>query len=120
MQNASQNSHPAVRIKGAVVEKQLTTSNAKVQKKTSRGVDGTLRGRKQTQVTDKKIPQLKVITYESGRSYARLCFSHLCERYSIGLGCVAAVGLTAIRDNARRLLADCYSNPEGFRLDLTP
>lgn len=116
MQNASQNSHPAVRIKGAVVEKQLTTSNAKVQKKTSRGVDGTLRGRKQTQVTDKKIPQLKVITYESGRSYARLCFSHLCERYSIGLGCVAAVGLTAIRDNARRLLADCYSNPEGFRL----
>jgi hypothetical protein len=96
MQNASQNSHPAVRIKGGVVEKQLATSTAKVQKKPSRGVDGTLRGRKQTQVTDKKIPQLKVITYESGRSYARLCFSHLCERYSIGLGCVAEVGFVVV------------------------
>ncbi len=78
MQNASQNSHPAVRIKGAVVEKQLTTSNAKVQKKTSRGVDGTLRGRKQTQVTDKKIPQLKVITYESGRSYVHVFVFRIC------------------------------------------
>ena len=108
--------NPAVRIKGGVVKEQLSTSTANVQKTKSRGVDGTPRKRKQTQVTDKKIPQLKMISYETGNLYGRLCFSHLCERYSIGLGCVAEVGLTAIRDNARRLLADCYSNPEGFRL----
>ncbi|MDX7839467.1 site-specific integrase [Aeromonas caviae] len=98
------------------MKEQLSTSTADEQKTKSRRVDGTLRKRKQTQVTDKKIPQLKIISYETGNSYGRLCFSHLCERYSIGLGCVAEVGLTAIRDNARRLLADCYSNPEGFRL----
>ncbi|EKB17870.1 hypothetical protein HMPREF1168_04097 [Aeromonas veronii AMC34] len=98
------------------MKEQLSTSTADEQKTKSRRVDSTLRKRKQTQVTDKKIPQLKIISYETGNLYGRLCFSHLCERYSIGLGCVAEVGLTAIRDNARRLLADCYSNPEGFRL----
>lgn len=98
--------------KEAVVQKLSTTSTANVQEKTC-GVGGTSK-RKQTQVTDKKIRQLKLITYASGCTYGHLCFSYLIKRYSIGLGCVDVVGLTVIRDRARRLLADCYSNPEGF------
>lgn len=93
---------------------QSTTSTANVQTKKTLGVGGTSK-RKQTQVTDKKIRQLKLVTYASGCTYGHLCFSHLTERYSIGLGCVDDVGVTVIRDLARRLLADCYSNPEGFR-----
>ena len=89
------------------MQKLSTTSTANVQEKTC-GVGGTSK-RKQTQVTDKKIRQLKLVTYASGCTYGHLCFSHLTERYSIGLGCVDDVGVTVIRDLARRLLADCYS-----------
>jgi integrase len=97
--------------KEAVVLKQSITSTANVQKMKSCGEAEP----KQTELADKRVRQLKLITYASGQTVGHLRFSHGGERYSIRVGSLSDVNISILRDTAKRLLAECITNPKAFR-----